>query len=34
MGDFAVALVPIVFIVSGIFAYFAVKRHWKIADFF
>ncbi len=32
--DFLMYLLPIGFIVSVVFGYFAVKNKWKIADFF
>ena len=32
MNDIGVLIVPIGFVVAGIIGYFAVKKHWKIAD--
>jgi hypothetical protein len=32
INEIGIALVPIVFILAGVIAYFAVKYKWKIAE--
>jgi uncharacterized protein YneF (UPF0154 family) len=32
MSDIGVLIIPIGFVFAGIVGYFAVKKHWKIAD--
>ncbi len=34
MGEIGVIVIPVGFIIAAIIGYIAVKRKWKIADFF
>lgn len=34
MNELGLIVIPIGFIVAAVIGYVAVKKHWKIADFF